>query len=43
MILTSAGGRDRGCYEFIGSGQGGERVSIYVDAETGEEYRILVE
>ncbi len=43
VILTSAGGRDRGCYEFIGSGQGGERVSIYVDAETGEEYRILVE
>ena len=43
VILTSAGGRDRGCYEFIGSGQGGERVSICVDAGTGEEYRISIE
>ena len=43
VILTSEGGRDLGCYEFVGSGRGGERVRIYVDADDGKEYRITVE
>ena len=43
VILTSDGGRKLGCYEFTGSGQNGETVSICVDASDGLQRRITVE
>ena len=42
VILTSEGGRNYGCYEFRGSGETGETVTIYIDADSGRERRIEV-
>lgn len=43
VILTSEGGRNFGCYEFTGTGSGGETVRICVDAADGLQRRITVE
>lgn len=43
VILTSEGGRNSGCFEFFGRGEGGRAVRLYVDADDGSQRRITVE
>ncbi len=43
VILTSAGGRNSGCYEFSGPGSGGKRVRICVNAANGKQERISLQ
>ena len=43
VITTSEGGRNCGCFEFSGTGRGGEQVRICVSAEDGKQCRITVE
>ena len=40
VILRSAGGKSRPCYEFDCADGEGTRVRIYVDAESGRQYKI---
>lgn len=43
VILTSEGGINRGCYEFSGTGRGGQPVRICVDGADGKQARICLE
>lgn len=43
LICPTDGGNERLCYAFKCEGLNGESVSAYVDASSGEQYRISVE
>jgi germination protein YpeB len=41
-VIGTEGGGERYCHEFVCEDENGERVIVYIDAQTGEEAKIML-